>query len=197
MWAICSSRMALIASTSAATRARRVRGNGCGILREGRAFEVVLGPLEQVAELARGEPAARRTVPARRSRARGSAPLDTGRRPHPSAGARPPACSTAASVRSTIIGTQLLRRLRLNAACTDERRRLCSSPSATIIDPSPTTNLEDVELVAPAEPVEGHPEAARAGPSDSRRRRGARGPRRGRPWARTQPAARRARARAR
>ena len=54
--------------------------------------------------------------------------------------------STAASVRATIIGIHPFSRFRLNAACTDDRRRLCSAPSDTIIEPSPTTNPNTLNL---------------------------------------------------
>ncbi len=52
----------------------------------------------------------------------------------------------AASVRSMIIGIQPFSRRRLNADCTDERRRLWSAPSETIIDSLPTTKPNTLNL---------------------------------------------------
>ena len=139
-----------------------------------------------------GRRGARRTAPARRSRARGRARPGRGRPRRRRRAARPRACRRRRRCARRSSGTQPLSRLRLNAPCTDERRRLCSAPSDTSIDPAPTTNSSTLNRWPHRNWSTGMPNSSRSMRRVARRRRGAPARRRARRSGRSRPAARRA-----
>ena len=136
------------ARRSARTRAPGGEGQAVRELADRRRLEVVLRSLEQLADLltASGHALAEQRPhdDVEHERPADRVEVDLHR---PSAQGRPRGSSTAASVRCTIVGIQPLSRRRLNAACTEpRRRRLWSAPSETIIDRSPTTKPSTLNL---------------------------------------------------